>query len=142
MYKPKTGRPEEIAIVLIVFFLMAFVPLSAQMVYETDHRHRADLVVYVEDHAHRADLQVHKEAYRHRAGDNNGRWYFTEYRHRADYTVYFTDSRHRADLTIYYVDNAHRAGWKNGEKRALMVESCERQISGNIRFSSLWCSIG
>lgn len=122
MWKAKKRLVQGIAIVFILVGLLAFVPLSAQTVYETEYRHRADLVVYVEEHAHRADLWVHKEAYSHRAGDNNGRWHFTEYRHRADYTIYFTDYRHRADLTIYFVDYAHRAGWQKKGKKGLMAE--------------------
>ena len=108
-------------LLLLITFALSFHFTYSQKVYVENVASRADVKVYIETVASRADLIVYRENVSSRASGNNGLWFYENVVSRADKKVFYVNVASRADLKIFFTDVKSRAGWRNKDKKHIML---------------------
>ena len=68
----------------LIFCLTPLYLLFGQVVFSTDWKSEADVVIYVSEWKSEADLIVYKTDWKSEANKNNGIWFFTEWKKGGD----------------------------------------------------------
>jgi hypothetical protein len=89
------------------------------LLYRTEIASAADLMVYVTDSRSEADLIVF-ESFDAWAAGEPWIWVYTDLEAEADKTVHFTESPWEADIVIYKTDVQPDAGWVDEAKPDLV----------------------
>jgi hypothetical protein len=89
-------------LLMVLVMVLTFTVLQADVIFVTDVRAEADLIVYVTDSKAVADIEITISS-KVAAEMYSNSWYFTEYRGEADKIVYYSDNKLDATV-IYYTE--------------------------------------
>tara|TARA_B100000497_G_scaffold111493_1_gene131637 strand:+ start:40 stop:480 length:441 start_codon:yes stop_codon:yes gene_type:complete len=104
----------------LVFIFFVCKISSAQLIYSSDDKYNADIVVFVSNNRYNCDLVVFKSKDKYNLGNNKGHWYFSDNKYNSDKIIYFTEDKYNCDLIIYFTEDKYNTGWKKASKKHLL----------------------